>query len=357
VNAGKLKRWTSLVFRALGVPPRAARTAADVLSYADQCGFDSHGVANLEPIYVRKIESGQIDPQAEPCVVAENGATAVLDGNNGLGLVVAVQAMDLAIARAARYGIGAVAVRRSSHFGAAGYYAARALSQDMIGLAMTNLGGQALVRPPRGGRPLLGTNPISLAAPAGQLPPFVLDMSTTATASGKVREAQRKGEAVPVGWLADDDGRPVTDPGAYFEGKAHLQFPGEHKGYGLAVLVEVLSGILSGAAVGPDRSSGADQNVGHFFLALDVRAFRPDGFHQRMDGMLAALLDCPSRSPGEGVRYAGHGRARRQQERLRSGVPLPESLVDSLCELGKRLNVPAPVRVPEPLGLLSGAAS
>jgi LDH2 family malate/lactate/ureidoglycolate dehydrogenase len=341
-----LRLWTAGVFRRLGVPPRSARTAAAVLSYADLHGFDTHGLANLESIYVRQIESGRINPQAEPEVVRRHGAVAVVNGHDGLGLVTATRAMDLAIARAARFGVAAVAVRRSSHFGAAGFYASRALRRHMIGLATTNLGGQAIVRPPGGGRPLLGTNPLSLAAPADRLPPFVLDMSTTAAASGKIRQALRRGQPVPDGWLADDAGRTVTDPSAYFAGTAHLRFPGEYRGYGLSVLAEILCGVLSGAAVGTDTAG--EHDVGHFFLALNVGAFRPTGFGQRMDDLLGALLDCPPLPGREPVRYAGHGRARRRQERRANGVPLDAELVESLRALGRRLELPFPVSAVRP---------
>jgi LDH2 family malate/lactate/ureidoglycolate dehydrogenase len=339
----ELRRWTAAVFRRLGATRRASREAAEALHYADVNGIDTHGVANLERIYVRKCETGEIDPTAAPALALSGGAVAVVDGRGGLGMVAAARAMRLAIRKAARYGIGAVAVRNSSHFGAAGYYSSLAMDAGMVGLAMTNLGGQAVAPPPGGLMPMLGTNPLSAAVPAGELPPFVLDMSTTAASAGKVRLAARRGEPAPPGWLADGDGRPALDPADYDRGTAFLQFTGGHKGFNLAVLVDVLCGVLSGAAVGPSRStSGAsDHNVGHFLLAINPRAFGAAGFRGRMDEMLSSLLACPTASPAVSVRYAGCEEARINRQRRESGVPLDETLVASFVCLAARLGLPA----------------
>lgn len=350
VNAEGLQRWTADILRSVGVRGEDARQAAEVLAYADERGLDTHGVFNLERIYVQKILKGEIDPGVQPEVIREHGATAVLDGRNGLGLVVARQAMLRALDLAARFGVGAVAVRRSTHFGPAGYYSSLALERGMIGLAMTNLGGQAVAPPPGGTRPLLGTNPLSLAAPTAEVPPFVLDMSTTAVAAGKVRQAQNRGESIPQGWLADEHGRPITDPARYARGDGYLQFAGGVKGYGLAVLVEILAGVLAGAALGPDPAALADTrkqhkddvNIGHFFLALDVKAFRPEGFPEAMDDMLGTLLRCPSLKASERVQYAGYQENGLRRERLRHGVPLDAPLYQALGDLGRRLGVAVP---------------
>lgn len=342
VNARPLRAWTEGVFRAVGVAPASAARTAEVLSYADLRGIDTHGVANLERVYVHKIEAGTIDVAARPVLVVRRGAVAVLDGRRGLGPPAAARAMHLAVRAATRFGVGATTLRGGSHFGAAGYYSRMAARTGMIGLAATNLGTQAIAPPPGGRRPLLGTNPISLAAPAGELPFFVLDMSTTVAAGGKVREAARRGARVPAGWLADAAGRSVTDPRAYLDGTAFLQFAGGVKGYGLAVLVEVLAGVLAGAAAAPVSAGEDDGNVGHFFLALDPVAFGRDHFTRGMDRLLGSLLDCPPADPDHPVTYAGHREHQTRRARLVDGVPLDGPLYDSLAGLGHRLNLGPP---------------
>ncbi|QJC51028.1 Ldh family oxidoreductase [Paenibacillus albicereus] len=356
VPAQELRRFAEEAFRACGAPEATARTAAEVLCYADENGFDTHGVANLERIYVARMLDGRIDPQAEFELTAETASIAALDARGGLGLAVGARAMELAIDKAAQTGIGCVAVRRSSHFGSAGYYTQQAVRRGMIGIAMTNLGSQAIARPPGGSAAMLGTNPIAMGAPGEGHPPFQLDMSTTVVATGKIKAALRRGEPIPEGWLVDGEGRPVTDPAAYEEGWGHLQMlggdlsTGGAKGFGLALLVDILCGALSGAEMGPHerllspegRAAGAeDVGVGHFFLAIDPARFRPDGgFERDMGGMLGALLACPPAREGGRVVYPGYleaARARREQ------VELDETLAAQLFELAGRLGL-APLR-------------
>jgi LDH2 family malate/lactate/ureidoglycolate dehydrogenase len=353
-----LRSFVVDVFTACDMMPQRSEMAAEVLCYADLHGFDTHGVGNLERVYVSGLMDGRINPAAQPEIVAESGAIAVIDGHDGLGLVVAVQAMDLAIAKAQEFGVGVVTVRRSSHFGSTGYYTSRALAADMLGIAMTNLGAQVIVRPPLGTMNMLGTNPISMAAPAAKLPPFLLDMSTSVVATGKIRAAQQRGEAIPAGWLVDDQGNAVTDPWAFDHGTGYLQLlggglqTGGHKGYGLALLVDILCGILSGAKVGPDPAvlqegsarTNDNQNIGHFFLALNVGAFRPlDEFRQHMNEMLSALLCCPTRSANQRVIYPGYLEEEVRRERLLYGIPLDEHVYTSLCRLALRLGLAPPV--------------
>ena len=323
-----LEEFAAGVFRACGVAADPAARAAESLCHADLVGMDTHGIANLARIYVPRLRDGRIDPAATPHVVAERGGAALLDGRDGLGLYVGAVALDQAVSRARRHGVGAVAVRRSSHLGSAGYYTARAADEGMVAIATSNCGTQRIARPPDGVEPMLGTNPLSAAAPAGELPPFVLDMSTTVVPTGQVRAAHARGDRIPEGWLVDDDGQPVTDPGAYDEGRGHLLWlggstsTGAYKGFGLGLLVDVLSGVLSGAASGPTGAPGGDDaNVGHFMLALDVSAFRPAvEFAEAMDTTLGALLACPS-APGSRVRYPGHVESERAASRRTDGIP------------------------------------
>lgn len=352
----RLSTFVSQAFTACGVRERDSLLAAEILCWADLHGVGTHGVANLAGLYVPRLLDGRIVSQAEPERVRDFGATAVVDGHGGLGLTIAAGAMDLAIEKAHEHGVGAVAVRRSSHFGSAGYYTTRAADAGTIGLAMTNLGSQAIVRPPSGAVSMLGTHPISAAAPACNLPPFVLDMSTTVVATGKIRQAQRAGVRIPSGWLVDDYGAPVTDPHAYEAGTGHLQFlggapeTGAFKGYGLAVLVEILAGILSGSAVGPNSAnlSGSadaiqgDEDVGHFFLAISAEAFGPARkFRERLDEMLSTLLRCPASVPGGRVAYPGHPEDQIRLDRLEKGIPIDEPVFESLQELAEQLKIEA----------------
>lgn len=194
----------------------------------------SHGLANLTRLYLPLFADGRVEPRAEPEVVADRGAAVLLDARRAPGLWSAGAAMDLAADRAESYGIGMVSVRGATHFGCAGHHALRAVGRGMVGLVAANCGGQRIARPPGGAVPMLGTNPLSVAAPAGPHPPFVLDMSTTAAPTGRVRQAAREGRALPAGLLADDAGRPVTDPAAFDAGRAHLLWlggeAGQHKG-------------------------------------------------------------------------------------------------------------------------------
>lgn len=359
----ELRGFTARALEACGLDREDAGRAAEALCHADAVGMDTHGVVNLPRIYAPRLRSGEIDARATPEVVSERGGAATLDGHDGLGLLVGSVAMDEAVARAARHGVGAVAVRGSSHMGSAGYYAGRAVRAGMIGLATTNLGSQRIVRPPGGLEPMLGTNPISVAAPAGALPPFLLDMSTSVVSTGQVRAAQRRGEPIPEGWIVDDDGRPVTDPFAYDEGTAHLLWlggapaTGAYKGYGLGLLVDVLAGALSGARVGPSSEpgdGGVDRDVGHFFLALDVGAFRPPAeFAAAMDAMLGALRACPAAGDEE-VAYAGFHEARVAERRGSEGVPLEPEVRAALDRLAADLDV-EPLRAPVPAGAERGA--
>ncbi len=351
VPVEELERFYGETFRALGVPAEQAGIAARGLAFADARGIDSHGAANLARIYVARLRDGRIDASAEPRVVAGRGATALIDGRRALGFVSAQRAMAEAIERAREHGAGVVTVRDSTHCGSLAYYTHQALEQGMAAIAMTNLGRQGVLRPPGGSVPLVGTNVIAAAAPAARQPHFSLDMSTAVASTGRVRSALRNGERLPPGWLVDDHGGVVEDPAAYFDGSAHLQFvgggvaTGGYKGYGLALLADVLCGVLSGGDVGPHAEAvgrggvGEDDGVGHFMLALDVGAFRDrDGFTHDLDDMLAALTGCPPDTAGHEVMYPGLKEARA----LGTSVRLDGALASSLRDLAAELSIRPP---------------
>src|SRR5436309_12875917 len=281
----RLFDFTVRVFEHLGVPDVDARLAATVLQSADLRGIDSHGVARLHT-YFDMLDLGRINPKAQVSIVRESASTATVDGGNGLGLVVGPKANEIAMEKAAAAGSGWVSVRNSNHFGIAGYYVLEALERDLIGWAMTNT--TKLVAPLWGAERVLGTNPIAIAFPGEREPPVVIDMATCAAAYGKVEIARRAGGRIPEGWAIDRDGRASTDPAGMIEGGALLPLGsdrerGGHKGYALAIMVDVLCGVLSGANWGPftppfalrqeipSRSVG--NGIGHFFGAMQIDGF------------------------------------------------------------------------------------
>lgn len=338
-----------------GLPETSASLGAEVVVYADERGFTTHGASALASIYAPRLLSSQIDPAAVPAVLMDNSATAVLDGRRGLGLLTATTGMDMAIQKAGKNGIGMVAVRNSTHFGPAGYYTHRAAQNGLIGLAMTNCGDQGVV-PPLGGRVrMLGTNPISVAVPAGNCAPFVLDMSTTTVATGKIRAAREENRPVPQGWLAYTDGSTATDPDAYFNGSANVTWlggtlvTGGAKGYGLALMVELLCGPLAGASHGPsprrltEGTQGEDTDVGHVLIAVAPAAFGAEARLSRgTREILETVSACPPAIAGGTVTYPGEIEAARAREARRSGIALPERVARDLTCLAEQLDLTVP---------------
>jgi len=365
VSYRELIAFAATVFIKLGVPEARAHVAAEALCYGDLTGVSSHGLANLGKLYVPLLESGRCDPNAEPRILSDAGAAVRLDARRSLGLWAATAAMDIAMERAARYGVGLVSVRDATHFGCAGYHARRAAGRGMVGLTASNCGRQRILRPPGGRHAMLGTNPLAVAAPAGELPPFVLDMSTSVVPTGKVRAAAREQHPIPEGWLADDQGNPVTDPDAYDAGKAHLLWlggrpeTGAYKGYGLALVVEILAGLIAGSGLGPEPEalsgdgapSGADDDIGFVMLAIAPGMLRPqESFRADAGTVFAALLGCPPVDPEQPVRYPGFHEARTAQANLRDGVPVSAAVCGELGALAARLDVPLPLPAYVPAG-------
>ena len=348
----QLRQFTEQIFVAMGCSDTDARLAADVLVSADLRGVDSHGVARL-PGYVRLYDKQRINPQPTIRVVHETPSTAVVDGDRGLGLVVGPWAMRVAIEKARVAGTGWVAVRNSNHFGIAGYHAMLAAEHDMIGQAMTH--AAPLVAPTFALEKMLGTNPIAVAIPAATEPTFLADFASTAVAYGKLEILQRKGQGIPTGWAQDADGQPTTDANAVRNGGALLPLGtdrehGSHKGYGLGAVVDIFSGVLSGANYGPwvppfatagfmDANEGVGVGTGHFFGAMRIDAFRPaDEFKANMDIWIQRFRQARA-MPGQRVLIPGDPERLMEAERLATGIPVADPVLTSLHELSERFGV------------------
>lgn len=348
VSHVRLGEFIAAVLRALGMPRHILEPTVRLMVQTDLRGVDSHGIGML-PRYAEWIRDGFIDPAAEPKIVRDEGATALMDGQRGLGYYPSTLAMELAIAKARAFGVGIVAVRNSNHFGAAANYSMLALAHDMIGLATTNSPYVAMV-PTFGRAPMLSTNPISIAAPAGTQTSFVLDMATTTAAIGKLRVAARWGKPIPEGWAMDPAGRPTTDPEVALTHRLLSPLGGSralsgHKGYGLGVMVDILSGVLSGAVHGDlfFRSEMRGQklhNVGHCFATIDPARFRPlEEFKADMDDLLRALKESPKAEGEERIYTAGEPEAECERQRRAEGIPLAPALVRQVNEIARALGV------------------
>lgn len=349
---GQLKTFTRDVFLKMGCAAGHAELAATVLLSADLRGIDSHGVARLSG-YVRLWEAGRINPTPDIRIVHETPSTAVVDGDGGLGLVVAPFAMQVAIDKAKIAGTGWVSVRHSNHFGIAGYHAMMALEQDMIGMAMTN--ASPLVAPTFATERMLGTNPIAVAIPAGEQPPFVADFATTTAANGKLEILQRKEQEAPTGWVQDKNGNGSTNPNELKSGGALLPLGGDrehgsHKGYCLGSVVDIFSAVLSGANYGPWAPpfvsflplppDPVGKGLGHFFGAMRVDAFRPaDEFKSHMDTWINRFRSAKTVEWEEKVLIPGDPEREMQAFRLDAGIPLLDPVVKDLREVAKKFEI------------------
>lgn len=341
IEPARLERFAADVLAACGVPREDAGLVAASLVDADMAGHQSHGLLRL-PWYAARLRSGVMSAVTSPEVVVDAGAVAVLDGRDGVGQVVATRAAHEAIRRARAHGVAAVAVRRSNHFGAAGYFTRIAAEEGLVGMLASNA-SPAMV--PWGGvRPAVGNNPWSVAAPAGRHGIAVLDLANTIVARGKIHLARLRGEAIPDGWAVDADGAPTTDPVLALAGS--ILPMGGHKGYAISFMVDVLAGVLTGADVSPhvdgpyqaERASGC----GHLFLALDIGAFlAPDEFARRMEALIDELRAQPTREGVETILFPGEPEARSRGAARRDGVELAPGTIEALRRLAAETGLPA----------------
>lgn len=348
----QLLDFTETILQKIGCTEKDAGIAAKVLVSADLRGIDSHGVARLSG-YVRLWEAKRVNAKAEIKIIHETPSTAVVDGDSGLGLVVAPFSMQVAIDKAKIAGTGWVSVQNSNHFGIAGYHAMMALEHDMIGIAFTN--ASPLVAPTFSVERLLGTNPICVVIPAGNEPAFVADMATTTAANGKLEILQRKGGVAPLGWIQTKEGKQATDPHELKAGGALLPLGGDrehgsHKGYALGAIVDIFSAVLSGANYGPwvppfpayvplpEEQPG--KGIGHFFGAMRIDAFRPAAeFKMHMDKWIKRFRTAKTVVGAEKVIIPGDPEREMEVDRMKYGIPLLKPVVEDLKFLGEKFGV------------------
>ena len=348
-----LSEFVVRVFQHFGVLKKDALQAAEVLATADLRGIDSHGVARLYS-YFGLLSEGRINPKPEIKVMRSTPSTATVDGDNGLGLVVGPQANRMAMDMAEKCGSGWVSVCDTNHFGIAGYYVLKALERDLIGWAMTN--STKLVAPLWGAERMLGTNPIAIAFPGKEEPPIVIDMATSATAYGKIEIARRRQEQIPEGWAIDREGKTTTDPNGMIDGGAMLPLGSErerggHKGYALAMIVDILCCVLSGANWGPfappfalrqeipKRSVG--KGIGHFFGAMRIDGFiDSDEFKRQIDDYVRVFRATKPAPGTNGPLIPGDPEREAELVRRKSGVPLILPVVEELRDISQKTGIP-----------------
>lgn len=331
-----------------GVPERSARTTAEHMIWADARGTETHGLVRL-PHYVRRIQEGLLDPKAEPHVDRRSKAAYLVDGGNGLGHPAADVAMRQALRGAGEHGIAMSTVRNSGHFGAAGAYSAMAAEQGRIGIVMSN--AAALMAPVGGTERLVGNNPVSIAVPFGEFP-IILDMAMSAVAAWSVRLAADRGESIPQGWGLDEEGAPTTDPKTVLNGGL-LRPVGDHKGYGLALMVDLLTGVLSGGGFGDAvkrLEDDAPVNASHTCIAIDVDTFMPaEEFQARVHAMVSALRGSSLAQGAQEILVPGEREARIGRQRRESGIAYPADIFALLESTAEEAGIAAPQSL-EPAG-------
>ncbi len=335
----QLETFCIRVLQRLGVPPEEAAITAQTLVTANLRGVDTHGVIRL-PAYVTKLRGGALKPAVTLTTERETSATALLDGHDGIGQVISYRAMQLAIRKGKAAGVSYVAVRNSNHLGACAYYPMMALGHDMIGFTATNASPR--LAPTGGVERLFGNNPWSVAVPAGQRPPVVLDMANSMVAAGKIRTFLREGRPIPEGWALTKDGEPTTDPAEALKGI--LLAIGGYKGYGIILMVDLLTGVLTDSNYGP-RVKGIDQEaeparIAHGFMALDLAAFTDvAAFKARMDAYIDEIKSSKKAKGSDVIYLPGEPEHLRVQERMARGIPLHPKVAEELRAVGKDLGV------------------
>ena len=342
------RRQIEAILAAWGMPAENAASTAEIMAWADLHGIDSHGISML-PAYDERRRIGKVRMAARPAIVRETPVSAVVDGDGGLGHVTSRLAMDTAIAKAKTAGIGIVAVRNSSHFGACGFYAKLAADAGLIGMVTTSASG-IQVAPTNGAQARLGTDPIAFAAPGKDGEPFLLDMATTTVAAGRIRNKANEGLQCPPGWLVTKDGQPSTDPlearekGGFLTPLGGTPEGSNHKGYGLAAMVNILASGLSGATMVTDpmhTKKPGTMDIGHFFMAIDPGMFRdPAEFRADVAAFCDTLRATKPADPAVPVMVAGDPERRNAARRMQEGIPVGANLLAGIKEIAEVCGVP-----------------
>lgn len=341
VDASRLTDFATAVYAGAGMPAADARLVADTLVRADLWGHQSHGVLRLG-WYLDRIRNGVMNPVTAPEFVVDAGTLAVIDGHDGVGHVLTALAAREAIRRAKAHGVGAVGVRNSNHFGTCMYYTLMGAREGCV-MLLTSNGGPAMA-PWGGRRKIIGTNPWSVATPAGRHPPFAMDMANTGVARGKIYLARQKRQPIPPGWAIDADGAPTTDPQAAIDG---IILPmAEHKGYAIAMMVDVLSGVLTGSGflsqVHSPYKTAETSHCGHLMVALNIEAFQPLAeFNTRMERYIEELKSVPLAQGFDEVFYPGEMEARNDAKNRRDGLALPEDTLADLARIARETGLEA----------------
>lgn len=347
VPVAELHGFVRQVFERTGLSADDAKMATDVLVTTDTWGVFTHGTKSVY-LYTRRLRGKGLNPRGRPCVEREGPAWALVDADAALGMIGSVYAMELAIAKAATAGVAYVVVHRSCHFGAAGYYAAMAANRGMVGMVMSN--DVPSVGAPGSLAPVMGSNPFAFAAASASQGKMVLDMATAAAAGGKVAAAAAEGKSIPEGWLLDKEGKPTTDPNLFAQQQGAFLAPmAGPKGYGLALMIEILSGALSGSPmrdevgqwVMPPTSAMTDHS--HGFLVINPAVFLgPDAFAGRLDNLFAGIRNAPATIASGGVKIPGQIETHKREDALARGIPLPNDVIRMLRVAAEENAVPLP---------------
>ncbi|GAX89822.1 Ldh family oxidoreductase [Effusibacillus lacus] len=340
VQAENLRKYVSAVLQTVGLPVQDSDIVAESLVSANLRGVDSHGVTRL-PIYVKRLKLGVANPDPQVKVVEESDATLLIDGDDGMGQVVGTRAIRLGIEKARKSGAVFIGVKRSTHFGTGAFFVQQGVNADLVTYAMSN--APATMAPWGGIQPYIGTNPYAFGVPVGKHKPIILDMATSVVARGKIIMAAQKGEEIPLGWAIDKEGRPTTDAAAALEGSV-LPFGGP-KGYAISLMIDIMSGVLTGAGFGPHINNiygdfDKPQNVGHFFQLVDINRFMPaDLFKQRIDQMIDEIKSALRAAGTDEIFLPGEIEFRVERQRLEQGIPLSREVYVDIKKVGEECGV------------------
>jgi len=341
ISVEDLRSYCIAVLTKAGLRPDNANIVADVLVMTDTWGTSSHGTGALRN-YVRALQAGGIDRNSTPEVVAEGDSWSVIDAHSGMGMPSCCMAMELAITKARTNTIAWSGVRNSSHFGAAGYYANIAAEHDMIGISMSNADPNMVV--PGARTHTIGNNPLAYAVPVGKGHPILLDIALSAAAHGKIKSMKMLGQPIPSTWVTDAEGTPTSDLSNWPETGSLMPMAG-HKGYGIAMLVEIIAGLLTGAGVLNEVKSWVFQpevnaSLGQAFIAINIGTIVPiEIFKERIDSMILQILQAPTAKGSNRIYMPGELEWEKREDALKSGIPLPETVISSLRQVGEELGI------------------